>query len=366
MYKTLLSLSLLFSVNIGFAQSLSKFYSQTSSNIVDSSKLCLNLENANFFKNNEYFNPFYAGYTLPGYFIQATGTYSPIKKVNIKAGVHLQKYTGINKFSEVLPIFSFEYNFTPQSKLIIGTLDNPLSKNLSEPTFDSEKYLTQNLQNGLEYVYESKSIYSNTWIDWQQYIFHGSGYPEKFLFGSCHSYSFSPSNKKHSFKVTAEALISHIGGQIDISRVKVESLVNLPLGIEYSYNFAEIGKLKFKSQYITFADISPTKLREYILGYGTYSLVSFEQGSQYFALSHWFGNMFISPAGNPLFESSAEYTNYSEAKRAIVSSGYLLKKNITPYIKLGLGADVYFDLYNKNIDYSFGVYSYIYLNHFIL
>ncbi len=366
MFRLLIFFSLLFCSHQITAQSLNYFLEPPKALHNDSAKLELEFNNLNFFKNNEYFNPFYEGYTLPGYFVKAKLHYFPVKSVKLSAGVLAQKYSGVKNFSEFLPIFSFQYNFSPASSLIFGTINNPVFKGFVAPIFDSEKWLTHNNQNGLEYTFHGKNFYSSTWIDWQQFIFQGASYPEKLLFGSSNAYIISPLSKQQAVKFIAQALISHIGGQIDNSTVSVETLANLPVGIDYKYRLGNKKSVQLKAQYITFADLSPTKKQNYILGYGVYSLLSIENRASYFALSHWFGNMFISPVGNPLFESSAEFSNYSEDKRAILAASYLLKKNIHKTIKIGLGADAYFDLYNKNLDYSFGVYADVNLSQILI
>ena len=95
------------------AQPLEQFFANNK-NVNDSSKLNLSIENTNFLKNNEYFGDFAQGYTLIGYFLKPKINFSPHKKLKISAGVHLQKYSGIDKFTEIQPTFSVL--FAPSSK----------------------------------------------------------------------------------------------------------------------------------------------------------------------------------------------------------------------------------------------------------
>ena len=63
----------------------------------------LDVENSNFFKNNEYFNGFYNGKTLIGYYIKPEINYRPSDNILFRAGGYFLKYSGIDKYSRVIP-----------------------------------------------------------------------------------------------------------------------------------------------------------------------------------------------------------------------------------------------------------------------
>jgi len=121
--------------------------------------LSLRIKSITFVKDNEYFNPIAAskfklvsslpgfvdksawneGYTLIGYFVQPELVYSPSSRVTLRAGTYLLKYSGKDKFSKVLPVFSATLKLTGKTTLTMGTLSGSDSHKLYDPNYDSER-----------------------------------------------------------------------------------------------------------------------------------------------------------------------------------------------------------------------------------
>ena len=53
---------------------------------------------------------------------------------------------------------------------------------------------------------------------------------------------------------------------------------------------------------------------------------------------------------------SPKYTTYFEDQRALVVAHMFYKNESIKNLKIGLGLDFYYDLYNMHLDYSFGFY----------
>ncbi len=62
-------------------------------------ELSLRIKSISFIENNEFFNPIVEGYTLLGFFFQPELVYTPSAKVSLRAGAHILKYYGTEKFS---------------------------------------------------------------------------------------------------------------------------------------------------------------------------------------------------------------------------------------------------------------------------
>ena len=350
-------LSLIFCGNTVSSQSFEDFMKKNA-DIADSSKFAVKIENLNFLKNNEYFNDFGEGYTLIGYFLKPQIAYRPHKKLSIFAGIHLQKYSGMQKFAEILPAFTVEYRPTNNISLVFGELRGSINHNLTDFVSYNEYVLTQNSENGLQMLFNYPRIKSDIWINWMQYIFKDSPFPEKFLFGISNEIKLFETNKKSALNAKLSIVASHVGGQIDISEVPIETIINTISGLEYCFkiNKKYLNEIKLFSHYHSCYDASPNKRLDYLYGYGIFSGV--ELANKYFdlKLAHWFAEYYFSKYGNPMFQSISQTKTYSEDQRAFANAHFFWTYQPLTFVKLGAGIDLYYDLYNYKTDYSFGFY----------
>ena len=61
-------------------------------------ELRLNFDALCFFRDNEYKGYLSKGYTLPGYRLQPTVSYQPLKNLRVEVGVSMLHYWGANKY----------------------------------------------------------------------------------------------------------------------------------------------------------------------------------------------------------------------------------------------------------------------------
>ena len=101
MYRLILILVFVSSTTIITAQEFfpKSFIEPTAINEKQVGELYFNIRNTNFVRNNEFFNNIVEGYTLIGYFVDPTISYTPSKNTKIEAGVHLLKYSGVDQFT---------------------------------------------------------------------------------------------------------------------------------------------------------------------------------------------------------------------------------------------------------------------------
>ena len=338
------------------AQSLEKFFAYNE-NINDSSKLNFSFENTNFIKNNEYFSDFAEGYTLIGYFLKPKINYNPHKKLKISGGLHIQKYSGIEKFTKIQPTFSVIFAPSKRFSVIFGELNGTAEHDLPETILDYENYLTNNVENGLQLLFNFKKIKSDIWLDWQQYIFKNSEYPEMFVIGTSNIFNLINLSGKHIFNIKFAGTGTHIGGQIDNSGVPVETILNTISGFEYDLNINNKNNIKFYSLYHTALDGSPQKKLQYIYGYGILSGIEYNYKNIDLKIEHWFSEYYFTNVGSPLYQSiSKKKTNLYEDQRALIIGHFFWQNNYFKFMQFGLGADFYYDLYNYSLDYSYGFY----------
>ncbi|MDD7621308.1 MAG: hypothetical protein SPJ79_07860, partial [Prevotella sp.] len=61
-------------------------------------ELRLNIDNLDFFRDNEYKGHLTKGYTLPGFRLRPTVSYQPLSRLRLDGGVYMLHYWGANKY----------------------------------------------------------------------------------------------------------------------------------------------------------------------------------------------------------------------------------------------------------------------------
>ncbi len=317
------------------------------------------IENSNFLKNDEYFNDIVQGYTLIGYFINPKLVYYPTKNARIEAGIHFLKYSGIENFTKVLPTFSFHYQAGKFVEIVIGTLNGTANHEIIAPVFNSEYFFTDNVENGLQFLFDTKFYKGDIWINWQQFIFKGDKIQEMFTTGISNRFFVNGQNKLHSFSIPLQILFEHHGGQINETSNSVITFNNSAIGINYSYNPVNsfVKKASVEFSYVSFKDQSTVHLLPYIQGYGLYSSATVKASYFNLNVAHWFGDFYLSGRGDPIYQSASTiYQGYYEPQRALITSRLMFEKSIIKGLDIGAGFESYFDLYNFYIDYWYMFY----------
>jgi len=332
----------------------------TFKNISDSdyNKLHLSIENCNFLKNNEYFNNFSDGYTLIGYYLKPELEYYPGTKSRITAGIHLLKYSGINKYSQYIPTFSFTHQFSNSYTIIFGTLKGTLNHKLVEPVYKFERYFENNVENGLQFLINTKYFDADIWSDWNKFIFKGETSQEEFVFGLSSQLKLTQAESEIEVSIPIQFIGKHKGGQINISDEKVQTLLNSITGLCLTYhtNNNLLRSVALKNYIIFYNDLSPDKVLIFKSGQGFSSNIIINTSIFNLNLGYWKANNFISPLGDPIFQSVSEkYSDFSESERKIFTGKIIFQKNIGQFVNLGLRFESYYDLINSNFDYSFGI-----------
>jgi hypothetical protein len=359
-YREFLLLALLLFPNNMEAQYYpSSFYRNIQIDSAKDNSLELRIENSNFLKNNEYFNDIVEGYTLIGYFFNPKLVYYPTKNTRLEAGAHFLKYSGVDQFSKVLPTFSFHYQPSKSVEIILGTLNGTTNHQLVEPIFKYEYFFTDNVENGLQFLFGSKHIKSDIWINWQQFIFKDEDKQEIFTLGLSNRFFINKQNSLHSFSIPLQILYVHHGGEINEPPKPVTTRNNATLGLNYTYKPQNsfIKSALIESSYVSFKDMSSEYLLPYIIGYGIYTMGNLKVSYFDLQVTHWYGNFYLSERGDPIFTSLSTYhQGYVEPKRALITSRLLFEKSIIKGLDIGAGFETYSDLYNYTMDYWYMFY----------
>lgn len=334
------------------------FYESTKIDSSNSKTLFFKVQNSNFLKNNEYFGDFIQGYTLIGYNLTPSIVYYPTKNTKIEIGAHMQKYSGVKDFTKAVPILRFHYKATKWLDVVIGRLYGAANHDIIEPMFRHEFFYTDPIENGLQFLFNTKIYKGDIWINWQQFIFAGEDKQEIFTLGLSNRLFIRDRNEKHSFSIPLQSIFIHQGGQINKTKKKLITLNNSSAGINYRYTHKGFLKYAdFESSFVTFNDMSTEHQFPYIQGYGILSMATVKAGFFELRLAHWYGDSYMSGRGLPVFSSvSTIYDDYTEDKRATINTRFMFEKNIIKGLDVGAGFEVYSDLYNYTGDYWYLFY----------
>jgi hypothetical protein len=323
-----------------------------------SKKYFLKLDNTNFFKNNEYSIPesqsIADGYTVIGTWIRPKAVYYPHPRLHLEAGGHFLKYTGRDEFSDIFFWFTTRYKPTDKISIIFGNLDANNHHHLIEPLYEPENYLTNRPEAGIQLKYESDKVYADLWIDWEEFIFTGDPFQERFTFGVVSSFTLF---NKNNFKLSAPFTFygTHRGGEIDNSPNGVQTIMNISPGIilEKTTNTTFIKEFGTRNYYLRY--IGPDDL-PFSKGWGIYLTGYAETKYGTLTSAYWHGKEFIAPKGGIIYQSVSPGYDYSEPDRKLFNIKYSFAHEIIKETHLGFVFDLFYDINNKGWMNSAGLY----------
>jgi len=326
----------------------------------DSNQLFLTITNTNFVQNREYFNPFVDGYTLIGFFLKPEINYYHGSRILLRTGVHLTKYSGLDRYSQAIPTFSFQYQIDKKLSIIMGTLYGTLNHQLTDPLYKFDRYFEKNVEQGIQIFFDSEYFKTDIWLDWEKFIFKGDPFREVAVFGISSLVNLSSSANSTRFGIPFQALTAHQGGQINTTSDPVETLMNFATGLTIDF---DLENTYFKSAgihslFIGYKDLSPTKIQTYYEGFGFFPQFYLMAKNLNLYTGYWYGNKYIPVRGDPMFSSVSETSpGYYEPERQLITIKLVYYPTINKYISMGIRLESYFDLINKNFDYAFGFHA---------
>ncbi len=325
----------------------------------DSQQLFLRFRNATFINNKEFFNPYQPGYTLIGYYARPVLEYHPGPNTRLRAGAHLLKYTGMGKFSSLIPVFSFEHSFLPGFDMVFGSLYGSLNHGMVEPLFSFERVFTHHHESGLQFLIDRGIFRADIWVDWETFIFTGDPFQEEFTAGLSSWVVLSGKENRLQVELPLQLLAVHKGGQIDNSDERMQNIVNYAAGIHADLHldhnfFRTIG---FRGYLTFFHDLSNELQYPYRDGRGIYPNLHldcrwFELGAGY-----WRGHRFIAPRGEPLFQSISQVDPELRAdRRELYTSKIIFDRKLLRGINMGIRFEVYYDPVLNDLDHTGGLH----------
>lgn len=341
-----------------YSQSYPSFYFfRQEIDSMKSNKLILQIDNTNFFKNNEYFGDIVKGYTLLGFHLTPQIIYLPNEKTKLRFGTQLLSYYGREDEMKVSLILSFQYQFHKNLGLTLGNINGTLNHRLIEPLFDYERILTHNIENGIQFSWNSEKLFADLWLDWEQQIFYNDPFQEKFNVGFSLDYKIFTKND-YSLSVPFQNLIRHQGGQINSNNEPLVTIFNNATGLKVKKEFSGkfVHQFQLSSYIVNYQDLSPNKQQMFIDGTGSYTTLEILNNRFNFLTGYWYGKQFIAPLGNPLYETYSRTNIFvEEPVRQLIIAKINYHQNIFNGINLDMRFEPYFDLLNGNFEYNYGL-----------
>ncbi|MGF1583736.1 MAG: hypothetical protein ACFCUM_00315 [Bacteroidales bacterium] len=325
----------------------------------DSQMLFLRFGNATFFDNKEFFNPYQPGYTLIGFFLRPVVEYYPGPNTKLTAGAHLLKYSGTERYSQTIPVFTFHHRFSEGLEMIAGSLYGNVNHNLIEPLFAFERVFTHHNESGLQFLINQDFLTADIWLNWEKFIFPGDPFQEEFTAGLSSVIYTGDRESRLQVDMPLQLLVMHRGGQIDASDERMQNQVNFATGIHMRWDFdhSVFQSLSFRGYLAGFRDLSSTLESHFDKGWGVYPNVIvntrwFEGG-----IGYWVGHRFVAPRGEPLFQSVSRVDpELAIDNRELLTSKLHFNRNLISGIDMGVRVDVYYDTMAGNFDYSTGLH----------
>lgn len=323
-------------------------------------EISIRFESTSFLKNNEYFNDFAEGSTGIGFFLKPTVEYYLTNNTKANAGVYFLKYSGIDNFTQVIPIFSVQHKFTKNIELVFGSIYGTLNHQLEEPIFRFDWYYQDNVEYGLQLFWNSSLIKSELWLNWEKFIFKNDPFQDEFVVGNNTNIKVYPSGKFDIY-VPLQMLISHKGGQIDSSPDPAVSIFNGLSGIRFDYKINKTNILGFESLIFWYQGwgLPDTGSNSQIFnnGHGLYFKIKYDNDFLSSRLGYWSAKKFIAPKGEYLFQSVSESDDtFFQENRSLITGKIVIKHKVSDFFEIAVRADGYYDLINNDFSYSFGLY----------
>lgn len=360
MKNTFLSLSILF---LFFGSANSQTYN-TIEILRDSGnnnhELSLKIESTSFFKNNEYFNDFSKGFTGIGFFFKPTIEYFLAPKTKLSAGIFLLKYSGMDNFAQAIPLFTVQHKLTKNLDLVFGSIYGTLNHKLEEPLFRFDEYYQNNVEYGLQFLYNTSLIESDLWLSWEKFIFKDSPFQEELVIGNTTQLKAFQSNT-FNLSIPFQILIFHKGGQIDSSPDPMSSIINGSAGLNIDYSIDKMNSIGFEPLVFLYQgwNLPESGVNSQLFNNGKALYLKLNYRNKYFntMFGYWSSNKFIAPRGEYLFQSISEWDEgFSQAERKLITGKITIDRKISESFFIAFKADGYYDILNKDFAYSYGFY----------
>jgi len=321
-------------------------------------ELHLSVHNFNYMRNYEYFNRIQDGYTLFGAQLEPQLLYYAHPRLTISAGVHLRKDFGGQGIYRTFPLFSVKYQKHNRT-LVNGVLEGSIHHRMIEPIYDFEKKITEPVEYGTQFIIDNKSFFLDAFINWKRMIYKPSPDQEQILGGASAEITLL---KKSSIRLTIplQLTVFHQGGQIDVTYVPLQTLVNSALGFKLRAPLKGfVQAFRSENYYTAYNDLSFTSVQAFVNGRGWFINNGIDTKYGSLMSTYWNASGYISSNGMPIYQSVSQHINrvgYTERNRQLLMLRYSYQKKLIPNLYLDFRFEPMMDLNrprgSKKIEFS--------------
>lgn len=367
----------------GWSQDNSIFFHRKVLVDTNVNKLFFRFESNSFLKNNEYFDTVITnkivgsipGWTGIGFMLQPRFVYQPTEKTSIELGYFLEKFSGRQELYKPMPLFRVRQLLLDSLELVFGQLYGNLEYNLNEPMYRIDRLYTDNIEYGIQFLYNRKFIDNDLWLSWDKFIFYNDPNKEELFIGENVRLKLNITHKIR-LELPFHLTWTHAGGQIDNQegeRGGAMSLINTMSGLKLKYNFNEkyLSCIGLEGLYYGYKAGSNPQVGEknhQLLdkGYGQYLGIMIDFHDFKISSGYWRGHNYVARKGEYIYQSVYEYINErTDPDRDVYTTHLTYDYKIRPNIVFSLRSDLYYSLDRNQFDYSYGFY-FIYNDDFLL
>jgi hypothetical protein len=363
-----------------YAQGLDNIYqSESKIDVQNEKKLFLEVDNLNFFKNNEYDTKIVRGYTLPGFRLQAKAVYYPVENIRVEGGFHTLWYWGSNGYPifayddiprwrendkksniHLLPYLRAQAKLSDQVTVVLGDLYGGANHRLIEPLYDPELNLTADPEVGFQVLYKTHWLDLDTWINWETFIYEEDTRQEALLAGVSARFKSARPESRLEWYFPLQAIVHHLGGQIDVTGIPVTTMLNGSAGAGLNYHPGQ-GALKKINAELDMTGFFLNHREDawaFDQGYGIFASLSADISDFKLKASYWQCDDFISVLGSPLFGVSCAKADYAYFRRPrMISTGVEYTRNFGRGVMFGAEMNIFYRPESQIVDPDTGVSS---------
>ena len=331
-------------------------------------ELYFRFENGNFVRDRELYSKFTDGFVNLGFIAKPTLEYYLTRNTRINAGLHVLKFAGQDGLTQVVPILTVQQRFFNHLDLVFGSLYSTNSHNLDEPIFKMDNYYLDNIEYGVQFLFHSKLIDADLWLNWEQHIVKDDPFQEKFQLGF--SSKLKLGENHFQVEIPLQLFTLHKGGQIDASPDPAISIFNGVTGAHFIFNINKNNAIRLEPMLYSYKALRMPKTgvyeNVYRNGEGYYLKLRYVNPYFQFMIGYWHGHKFVAPKGDFLFQSISETdTSYTQDYRKLLNLKFVFNYPVSKHINIQLRSDEYYDLMTNKMNHSYSLFFIINQSFFI-
>lgn len=329
-------------------------------NAADSGKLELRFNSLSYFRNHEYFNQIWDGYTLFGNQFNPQLSFSPNARLRVEGGIWIDQTFGKEKL-ELQPTFSVKWKTANHNNtFLFGNIAGNINHGFVDAIYDYERLITHRNEYGVQWLHNSKNLSHDLFINWEKYIARGDSTQEEFTAG--YSGKIHLLNKERwNIDLPLQGYLNHNGGQINLTTKNLTTFANAATGISVkkkNSSNAFIKETRAEVYYVTYTDLSPNPGQLYKNGDALMGNLLFKSKHRVdLMLTYWSGTDFYSSKGNPLYQNySAIGESYSQKQRDLLFVRLLWDKKLFDNFYAHFRLEPYYDMEASLFEYSYSLF----------